>query len=417
MKVMKFALLGTAALAAVSVSARADNLSDLKAQIEALNARVASLETAPALPAGYQMVSLSKGAYMVEPGSFTSDNRRAQDFGDTAHLISIMPTADMPASTVISWSGYVRAAVVVARKTGASFSISTNPASATVSVSVSSQYGTDIRVKAGLSVSGKTDTAVGEVGVNIGLQANAATDNFASSNAGDSAWRTDGATGYWKLTPNLTLLGGYTGSVAKNSKSWDANCTCYYGFTNGISNNPAGDPAQMRLTYADGPLSLAVAVEDSNNLADSSAFGVAAKGTYAADMFSVDLSGGYWGNANGAVGQQAAWVVDAGVGVSLGSVASFNAAVGVGAGFATNSSYTIASGLVKVNLAETAHAEAGIEHKWNTSGSSAADYTTFGAGVYYDPVKQLTIGLEGQYISGGTADGSYGADLVTVFRF
>jgi len=84
---MKIALLGTAALAAVSVSARADNLSDLKAQIEALNARVATLETAPAVPAGYQMVSFSKEG--------------------NNHIISIMPTADMPATTVITWSGYV----------------------------------------------------------------------------------------------------------------------------------------------------------------------------------------------------------------------------------------------------------------------------------------------------------------------
>jgi hypothetical protein len=40
MKVLKLALIGTAALAALSVTARADSLSDLKAQIEALNGRI-----------------------------------------------------------------------------------------------------------------------------------------------------------------------------------------------------------------------------------------------------------------------------------------------------------------------------------------------------------------------------------------
>ena len=98
MKAMKIALLGTAALAAVSVSARADNLSDLKAQIEALNARVASVEAAPAMPAGYQMMSFSKVG--------------------NDHVISIMPTADMPATTTITWSGYVWAAVQTYRKYG-----------------------------------------------------------------------------------------------------------------------------------------------------------------------------------------------------------------------------------------------------------------------------------------------------------
>ena len=38
MKTMKLALLATAAVAAVTVSARADEVSDLKAQLEALNA-------------------------------------------------------------------------------------------------------------------------------------------------------------------------------------------------------------------------------------------------------------------------------------------------------------------------------------------------------------------------------------------
>jgi hypothetical protein len=47
MNVLKIALLGTAALAAVSVSARADDLADLKAQIEALNGRISQLESTP----------------------------------------------------------------------------------------------------------------------------------------------------------------------------------------------------------------------------------------------------------------------------------------------------------------------------------------------------------------------------------
>ena len=60
MKTMKMALLAGAAVAVSSAAAHADQLSDMKAQIEALNARVASMETAPSVPAGYQLLAVSK---------------------------------------------------------------------------------------------------------------------------------------------------------------------------------------------------------------------------------------------------------------------------------------------------------------------------------------------------------------------
>ena len=106
MKVMKLALLGTAALAAVSVSARADDLADLKAQIEALNSRISQLESAPSVPAGYQLLSVADAPAIVVP-SLDVDPA----FGPTATTIGILPTADVPASTTIQWSGYARAAI------------------------------------------------------------------------------------------------------------------------------------------------------------------------------------------------------------------------------------------------------------------------------------------------------------------
>ena len=106
MKVMKLALLGAAAVAAVSVSARADDLSDLKAQIEALNSRISQLESAPSVPAGYQLMTFSEAPKILAPGETLDKNERA-----TAKTIGILPTADMPASTNIQWDGYVRAAI------------------------------------------------------------------------------------------------------------------------------------------------------------------------------------------------------------------------------------------------------------------------------------------------------------------
>ena len=68
MKTMKVALLASAALAAVSVSARADDTAAIKAQLEALTARIAQLEAAPAVPIGYSLLTISEGTTTEIPG-------------------------------------------------------------------------------------------------------------------------------------------------------------------------------------------------------------------------------------------------------------------------------------------------------------------------------------------------------------
>ena len=110
MKTMKMALMAGAAIAVSAAAAHADDLSDMKAQLEALNARVASMETAPSVPAGYQLLAVSKGEALQVPGMMDSDRDRVTN--ERATIISVMPTADAPAGTTISWSGYVNAAVV-----------------------------------------------------------------------------------------------------------------------------------------------------------------------------------------------------------------------------------------------------------------------------------------------------------------
>ena len=58
MKSMKMALLAGAAVAVSTAVAHADELADMKAQIETLNARVAAMETAPSVPAARLVSSL-----------------------------------------------------------------------------------------------------------------------------------------------------------------------------------------------------------------------------------------------------------------------------------------------------------------------------------------------------------------------
>ncbi len=408
MKFLKIALLGTAAFVAVSASAKADQLSDLKAQIETLNSRVASLETAPSIPAGYSMVA------------FTRE-------GDD-HVISIMPTADAPAApeTKITWSGNVRGGV---------FALYDSSAAA------GKQYSADVWAEARMKVVAKTETAVGEVGVSIGMVAkNSSSLNY---NAGNPAVTTDGFYGWWKLTPTTTLSAGIQnpiqkGTLAKNSYSFDAVCSCYqidsWGAIsnapgakgNALSGSSANNPAQMALSYADGPVGFAVAVEDSNNNNNASAFGVSGKATYKMDMIGFDVSGGYWGNT--AAGGDASYTINGGIGLNLSPV---KLGVTVGAGHvgkdsaaagkpAANYDYWAAGGFATVALGDSANLELGVVHDFGTAPVGVDQYaggTLFNAGIYYTPVKQLVVGLEGQYQTGGAADQSYIANMVTVFKF
>ncbi len=149
MKTMKVALLATAALAAVSVSARADDTAAIKAQLEALTARIAQLEAAPAAPVGFSLLTVSRQDAMVVPGLPEEDSGY---INKKATVISVMPTADVPATTTIEWSGYVRAAIVYHD----------------FDAGDDDEY--DVHAKASLKVVGKTDTAVGEVGARMVIQ-------------------------------------------------------------------------------------------------------------------------------------------------------------------------------------------------------------------------------------------------------
>ena len=111
MKSIKLALLGGAALAVSAAAAHADDLDALKAQIEALNARVATMEAAPAVPAGYSLLTISEGDMKQIPGLQDSNDRALRALGPKATVISVLPTADAPAGATVTWSGRVVASL------------------------------------------------------------------------------------------------------------------------------------------------------------------------------------------------------------------------------------------------------------------------------------------------------------------
>jgi hypothetical protein len=392
MKMIKIALLGTAAIAAVSMSARADDLADLKARIAALEANAASAS----VPAGYQLVSISKGKAL----QFGIDS----DEDAPATLISVMPAADAPASTVVSINGNVKAAIVY------SDHLDGTPADSSL----------DVDSKAGVTIAGKTDTAVGEVGAKVSLAFSYAENTDGSHDVG-----ADGYWGYWAMTPELTLGGGRDGSLSGIGFGI-GECTCNFTGNHDSGQGGNGDPSQLRLKYASGPMSFAIALEDGtrggdagagvDTDADDDALGGAAEVKWSGDMMSVELAGGFWGDddAASATNPNRNWQVGAGMGFNLSDMAAIQIATSTGESFA-NVSFWDASILAKGALSDSVRAEIGVGFVSNEGPSN--DQTTVIAGIYYEPVSQLSIGVEADWNDVQAASDEITAALVTVYKF
>lgn len=411
MKMIKMALLGGAALAVTSAGAYADDLSALKAEIEALNARVAQLEATPSVPAGYQLMTITEGAnsnpsaYQFDPG-----------YAKTATIIGVMPTADAPAATTIEWSGYARTNTGRVDWYGGKI----KDEDGNVILDTDKLDDTYINVRGQLKVVGKTDTSVGEVGAVLQLRAEeffsvqqtGATEFY---NVGKSTWKANEAWGWWAMTPELVLGGGYTGSVSDVGFGMDAACNCY-GTDNGGIYIGTGDAEQLRLTWSSGPMTIAAAIQDDQG-PNGDDLAVAARAKYAGDSFSAGIAGFYDGNGNnkGANNTQDEYEVTIGVGFGL-DMFALSAMAGIGQE-RDGSDYWIASAIASVNLNDEWHAEIGYgyqgyDQKW------ANDQSDLIAGIYYDPVPQLTIGAEGEWADGDSKTNQFWvANLVTVFRF
>ena len=63
------------------------------------------------MPVGYSLLTVSEGTATQVPG-LDGTIKVDPGFGEKATVIGIMPVADVPASTTVEWSGYVRSAIV-----------------------------------------------------------------------------------------------------------------------------------------------------------------------------------------------------------------------------------------------------------------------------------------------------------------
>jgi hypothetical protein len=437
MKSIKMALLGGAALAVTAAGAQADDLDALKAQIEALNARVAAMEAAPSVPAGYQLLAISEVDYVSPPGVEMSA-REQRAFGSKATQIAVMPTADAPAGATITWSGYVRGGVVYtesdvdgnAQRFNSSSDRWENITGSSEDFDGLDSDDLDVPGYGRVRVDASTDTAVGEIGVAIRMEAD-------FDGGGDDSVDMDVAWGWWQMTPELAFGGGYSGSLS----NMDLGADGFNGYLAGLGDVffSLGDRSQLRLTYGSGPITAAVSLDDATNECrneDSSCFdgaelGVSGRLGYAGDMFNVLLTGG-WGAIDEndydtplsqAAGADDNWLIAAGVGFAVTEMANFSIGAGMGEGNyetydpSTGNTSTFAlwdnswwgvNALAAFSFTDEIDMEIGAGYKSRDladvdapAGDLSGDVTIWSVagGLYYDPVDQLTIGLEAAWTS------------------
>ena len=394
MKMMKWALLGGAAMAVTATAARADDLSALKAQIETLQTRVSQLEAQPqaAMPSGYSLMSIRGGQGTFEGIVPERYGDRVRD--DSGFTISVLPTADAAPVAEVSVSGEIRTALIYS------------------DFDIDNDDNLDVANRGRIFIRGKTDTAVGEVGGYFRLEANGG-GNFSDYN---ESINLNKAYGWWKFAPEWELMAGYNDNTGALQTSYDWLVTSIPIATVGPS-NPNNE--QFRLTYASGPLSFAISLEDSDATAFIDADGdgdldvidgvdtsdlpnAQAYLMYSSDTFTAQIVGlvqdDDWGD-------NFDWAVGGGATIGIADSFTFLAAAVVGEGtssYANNLAPVTADeefwgGSIGViaSLSEDTRIELGVGYEdYDVAGETLG----FNGGVFWDPVSQVTLGVGATYL-------------------
>jgi hypothetical protein len=426
----------------MSTSAQADELEALKAQLEALQTRVSQLEAQPAtsMPSGYSLLSIRDGGQ----SSVVAERQRDIIDPESGITISVLPAADVAPAAEISVSGEIRTLLVYDDQGFFDGDDDSDD---------EGEGHLDVQVRGRIVIQGKVDTAVGEVGARVRFQGG---DPFDTHSRGDLA-RMNQAYGWWKFAPNWQLIAGYWDTTAAIQAGVDWDFTV--GRTAGPSNKNVEQMRLVYGT--EGPFSFAIAVEDTDDAftkighgrgGDSCIFqnpdepiittddincirvdSVTDRGQFPAvagylmynnDNLMFQLAGVY---QNDEFGRDEDWGVGAGARVGLGDMFTITAA-GVYAegynGWANNlvigedDHFWGASVGVIFNLAEATRIELGggyeqvdAEHKqvgnlfgpglsdnfFTVNQAFDQDVWTVTGGIYWDPVSQVTVGLQANY--------------------
>jgi len=426
MKVTKWALLASAAVAVTATAARADDLGALKAEIEALQSRVSQLEAQPqaSMPSGYSLMALrdGQGTYEGVLAERNADKVREE----SGFTLSVMPTADVAPAAEVSVSGEIRTALLYTDDHEKFRDDFRGPGRDDFNDTDDSL---DVKVRGRIFIKGKADTAVGEVGGYFRLQADGG-GNFSDYSENT---KMNKAYGWWKFAPEWELMAGYNDNTAALQTGWD--WLAATGPTNSFGPSNVNNE-QLRLTYTSGPLSFAISLEDPDydtgfvsGERDNTVPAVEAYLMYSSDSFTGQIVGLY----QNADESEDDWAIGAGgtIGIMEGFQITAGAVTGEGTGqYADNigpltvdDEFWAASLGVLANLSEDTRLELGVGYEdYDFSGTALG----FGGGVYWDPVSQVTLGVGATYVERdyddeatrfftGGDDGDFDHDTLEVF--
>jgi hypothetical protein len=459
----------------MATGAQADELSALKAQLEALQSRVSQLVSlpaaAPALPPGTKLLTVRKGqgTYSLANPMPAADRLHEHQ----GYTIAVTPTADMPAPvSEVTVSGEIRVLALYS-SVDVDGSIDLN-ANDTTDVDESDVEfdDFDIATRGQLRVDGRTETAIGEVGGTIRLRGTRGGGNAGASGLDDSGGgvNVNIAWGYWQMTPNWQLGAGYAGSTATIQAGWD-----YSGIPDlvGLDAGPTNiDTSQFRLTYNNGGLTLAVALEDNNQRSteegddhlgsddwffdeavfpavagfitfDTGSFLVTAAAIWEADDTDTTIAGYEFEDT------EDNWMVGVGAILRLSDMFRLEGAAQIGEGYCgatyvdcvvagtsgedveNDMEYWGASVLAVISFHEAMRVELGaaysdVDHESDELGGDVDDTVetawSVGATLFWDPVDQLTLGAGVGFTNKESDDGDGEYDSVNAgfgawFRF
>ncbi|MDP4823508.1 MAG: hypothetical protein NWR47_06120 [Aestuariivirgaceae bacterium] len=302
------------------------------------------------------------------------------------YTLNLSPVADMPAPTTeVTISGNVRGLITSQKTTG-------------------DDWETDLSSRLRLYIKGKTETAIGEVGVYSRLQAVSGGEVDASSYYG-----------YWKISPSVTFTAGHNDTIAAVIYGADWNGT------GGVWNSGAvvlTDPLVnfVSLGFGSGPITATVGVE--TNRSANAASDETLEGDMPAIAGSLNLRQGdlsaqvstRFQGSDGTPEGENSYMVGGGIGYSAG-IAALELGAATGKGMAKDfttfdlsnldalgTEFTALNALLTLRMSETTRIEtfAGYGKLSLSSGLEDAGnpekMVGVGSGVFWPPVSQLTLG-------------------------
>ncbi|MGI9514791.1 MAG: hypothetical protein ACR2OL_17985, partial [Anderseniella sp.] len=322
---LRKALLGGAALAVMTTGAAADELATLKAQLAALQSQVDTIQSAPAqAPAGSSFLRYERGLGGNTWGlDAVKDSANVHDGG--GFTIAVTPTADLPAPVAeVTVYGYAAGHVAY------DFDDDHGTANSFSASSIGDDQGDHIALthrQSRFGIKSKIDTAVGQIRTQLEFDANIGTSD--GGGAGSTRLRSRHAVGHWDMTPNWTLSVGqwwFTAALLPIGVS----TVDFAGSILTYSRTP-----QVRLSYSDGPLSWAVAIENPTFESYTNMPNIAGYLQY-------DIAGGHQFIVTGEVADwdpagndELGWAVQVGANFNLADIATLTAGFGYGEGLLT----------------------------------------------------------------------------------